>query len=92
MARRRETPRQVQSKLTRFVQAEQARVLAHFPRHRQPWTAREDKLLLKLFAGVDSRGTDSASYAIAERVGRTPMAVRKRVEILRLAEKYGGSP
>ncbi len=90
---KKENKRQTQSRLTRSARKASARTLAHYPRHKQPYTATEDKLLLKLF-GATERAADeeSAAYAIAERVGRTPMAVRKRVEILRVARRYGGKP
>ena len=65
----------------------------YYPRHGQPWTATEDKLILRLFqqaGGRPSQFDESACYGIAARVGCTPMAVRKRFEILCVAVKYGG--
>lgn len=62
-----------------------------YPRHKQPWTAREDKLLLKLMGrSARPKSQDpSELYSLAMRVGRTPMALAKRHELLCLAIRYG---
>lgn len=85
--------KQIQAQLTRSARS--LPVLKHYPRHGQPWTLCEDRLLLRLFGRDTARARrsldESESYAIAERVGRTPMAVLKRIQTLRLALHYGGT-
>lgn len=63
-----------------------------YPRHKQPWTRREDRLLIKLL-GREARPKNadiSDLYAHALRIGRTPMALAKRHQTLCLAIRYGG--
>lgn len=85
--------RQIQAQLTRSSHA--ARALPHYPRHGQSWTVTEDRLLIRLFGkrlAPRSAYDESDCYGIAERIGRTPMAVLKRIQTLRLAARYGGKP
>jgi hypothetical protein len=62
-----------------------------YPRHKQPWTSREDKLLLKLMGRTARPKSQDPTelYDIAVRVGRTPMAIAKRHQLLCLAISYG---
>ena len=63
-------------------------LLTDFPRYKERWSDREDKILLQLRATLSRRFSEaSAIYRVALQLGRTPAAVQKRLEILALVHR-----
>lgn len=58
------------------------------PRHRDPWTARDDLRLVE--ASAERRGTPDW-IAISRRLGRSMLAVQGRVVLLRSARRIAAA-
>lgn len=85
--------KKLRDRLTRQLRRERRVVLAHYPRHHEPWSQAEDELLIKLInqaLPARTAGTESAHYYAARKLGRSPMAVLKRAEIVKLIRRRGG--